>query len=217
MSRRPIKPPAKGRSLANEARDFDEFLKRELPPAMLEHASYIADAVQRAGERYDRFVERDEWRDFTARSKRLKNISASMEDLASGLCDLDILSLADLECRVDPKEIATLVGSLRLFKKQIDILVQGIQKKGRPRDLAEERWIIELADIFENTFPRRPTISGSGYTPIDKRGMFYKFLELNRPGSYPQRNKLHPSQIVRVLKRREAGKSCTASGHTQRG
>lgn len=205
MSRRPIKPPARGKNLASEAMDFDEFLKRELPPAMLEHASYIVDAVRRAGERYDLYIVRDEWSDFSARRKRLKRVSGLMEDLASGLCDLDILSLADLESRVNSKEIAALIGSLRLLNKQITVLVEGIQKKGRPRNLAEERWVNELADIFENVFSRRPTISGSGYTPINKRGKFYEFLTLDPPKRLLELSKLHPSQVARILKRRKAG------------
>ena len=31
-------------------------------------------------------------------------------------------------------------------------LIEETRSSGRPRDLAEERWILELADIYENAF-----------------------------------------------------------------
>ena len=40
-----------------------------------------------------------------------------------------------------------------------------LSKGGNPTDYATERWILELADIFENAFSKPPSISGSGEDP----------------------------------------------------
>ena len=66
------------------------------------------------------------------------------------------------------------------------------------RDLAEERWITELADIYENAFSR-PALIG----PVKKRGNFYDLLQVSRPKEYPTKGKLGVRQIDRMLKRRK--------------
>jgi hypothetical protein len=123
--------------------------------------------------------------------------------LESSLCELDILSRDDLESRIDPKEMKALVGSLHLLSKETTTLANEVQENGRPRDLAEERWILELADIYENAFCQPVRVSGSGAGLIKQRGMFYRLLELSRPISFPRHGKLNPRQIERMLKRRK--------------
>lgn len=115
----------------------------------------------------------------------------------------DILSRDDLANRVDPKEIEGLVGSLGLLIKETADLAKEAQGNGRPRDLAEERWILELADIYENAFSRPAGVSGSGAAPTEQRGKFYRLLELSRPISFPRHGKLNPRQIKRMLKLRK--------------
>ena len=90
--------------------------------------------------------------DYAARRNRLNRIAELVNELKSGLTELDILSRDELASRIDPKEIETLVGSLSLLSKETMELFKEAQENGRPRDLAEERWILELADIYENAF-----------------------------------------------------------------
>jgi hypothetical protein len=68
--------------------------------------------------------------------------------LASELCELDILSRDDLQNRLGTKELKALIGSLRILFTQTADMAQGVQKIGKPRNIAEERWILELADIY---------------------------------------------------------------------
>jgi hypothetical protein len=204
MSRSPAKPEAIGKASASESRsDIHEFLVRELPPENVKHASYIANALREAGERYDRHIaRRDEWLDYATRKNKLERVTNLIEGLASGLGELDILSLEYLASRVDEKQLDELVGSLRRLGKETAKLVEQTQANGRPRDLAEERWILELADIYENAFYEPAAVWGSGEGPIKGRHSFYRFLELNRPKSFPRHGKLHLRQVDRLLKRR---------------
>jgi hypothetical protein len=127
--------------------------------------------------------------------------------LASVLYQLDILSFDDLAVRIDPKKIETLVGSLLFLSKESHDLATEVQDKGKPRDLAEERWIFELADIYENAFGQPASVSGSGSDNDDdelpnRRGKFYRLLEVSRPASFPRHGKLSLRQIDRMLERR---------------
>jgi hypothetical protein len=203
VSRRPTKPQATLKSPAIESgSDVHEFLVRELPPENVRRASYFANAAWEAGERYVRYSERkDEWSSYATRRDKLKKIVMLTEELASGLSDLDTLSRDDLARRVGSKEIDGLIGSLRRLGKETTVLVRQFQPEGRGRDLAEERWILEIANIYENAFHQPASVWGKKIGPIKGRS-FYRFLELNRSPSRKWNGKLHPRQVDRVLKRR---------------
>ncbi|MGD0419804.1 MAG: hypothetical protein ABSA68_09560 [Xanthobacteraceae bacterium] len=179
-----------------------EFLLRELPPAKTKQARYLTSALLNAGARYDRYNaerSRREWLNYVTRRVRLARITKSANEVASGLCELDILTRDDLASRVDPKEVEVLVGSLRLLSKETADLGKEVQKNGRPRDLAEERWILELADIYENAFFQPASVWRSDAGPASK---FLQLLELCRPESFPRHGKLSRRQIDRTLKHR---------------
>jgi hypothetical protein len=118
------------------------------------------------------------------------------------LRDLDILSRDDLTSRVDPKQIEVLIGLLFFFSKGVVDLLNGVQTKGRPRDLAEERWILELADIYENFFCKPARIWGSGVHSGKRRGTFYELLNASRPSSFPRHGKMSLKQLNRTLRQR---------------
>lgn len=180
-----------------------DFLTRELPPGKANQAAYLTEAVQKAGARYDRYAEkrnRKEWQNYSARANMLNSIKDLSVSLASYLSDLDILTRDDLETQIDPTKIETLIGSLVLLNKEANALVREIQKSGRPRDLAEERWVLELADIYENAFNEPPSVWRSTSGSVSK---FYSFLELSRPETFPRFGKLSRRQIDRMLKLRD--------------
>jgi hypothetical protein len=208
MSRRSTKPEAPFRNPSTCAgSDIHGFLIRELPQKKATRASYFADAVREAGERYDRYIARkDEWWSFTDRRDKLKKIATFIDGVASGLRELDILSRDDLASRIGSKEIDELVGSLHRLNREATMLARQAQTMGRPRDLAEERWILELADIYENAFQRPATVWGTG-GPIKGRKGFYRFLELSRPEKFPGHGKLHPRQVDRLLKQRRQARA----------
>ena len=180
------------------------FLVRELPPQSIQQVAYLTEALLAAGERYDRYMAKEnEWLDYSVRKKQLERITILAEGLASTLRDLDIVSHDDLATRIDKQVNEALIGSLRLLSRETTTLSAEVQRNGRPRDLAEERWVLELADIYENAFSRRARVSGSGDGELKHRGSFYRLLEVSRPSSFPRHGKLTVRQIDRALKRRK--------------
>jgi hypothetical protein len=204
LSSHPAKPKALEESRGS-GEDLYEFLVRELPPGVTSEARYFATALREAGARYDRYVaSKHEWFHYGPRKNRLKAIAKSADELASTLCELDILSREDLGNLLNPKEIQALVGSLGLLEKVTTGLAKDVQENGKPRDLAEERWILDLADIYENAFGEPARVWGSGSDKTTKRrGKFYRMLELSRPPRFPGHGKLTVRQIDRTLKRRK--------------
>jgi hypothetical protein len=123
MSRRTTKPQATLTGPRSEScSDVQAFLFRELAPRNARRASYFAGAVREAGERYDRYIDRrDEWWNFAVRRDKLKKITTFIDGVASGLCELDILSRDDLASRIGSKEIDELVSSLHRLSKEATV------------------------------------------------------------------------------------------------
>jgi hypothetical protein len=201
---RSAKQQAKSEWLAQEGRaDILDFLKRELPPGKIKQASYIMDELQKAGARYDRYtVKRKDWWNYTRRRQRLETVNKLAMELETSLSELDILTRDDLASRVDPKEIEALIGSLVFLRKETADLVKHVQKNGKPPDFAEKRWILELADIYENFFSKPARVWGSGSEPVKRRGKFWDLLNVSRPLSLVRYGKLSLRQIDRMLRLR---------------
>ncbi len=201
MSVRSEKHPAiEERRPHERGEHIQEFLARKLPPGKTTEAPYVAIALLEAGARYDRYTAgKNDWWDYVKRKSQLATITNYAEWLETALHELDIISREDFANRVDPKEINALVGSLRLVSKEMTELGKEIQKIGRPRDLAEERWMMEVADIYENAFGKPARVG-----PVKQRGNFYDLLQLSRPTSYAPMGKLSIRQIDRLLKRRKS-------------
>jgi hypothetical protein len=175
----------------NEPHELPKFLGRKLSTKQV---TYVVRALETAGARYDRYTaRRDEWLDYATRRNRIKFIIKLTSELTAGLSELDVVSRDDLATRADQKKIEVLLGSLTRLGAEMCDLLADVQDNGRPRDLAEERWMLELADIYENAF---------GQPAGANRTMFCRLLELSRPSSFPRHGKLNPRQIGRTLKRR---------------
>jgi hypothetical protein len=208
---RPSKPPPVAESASQHRSErVCDFLERKLPPGMTDQAPFLTEALLEASARYDRYAaSKKDWFSYVRRRERLLKVARLARQLASEFCELDILSRDDLGSRIDPEQVDSLIGSLHLLRTGIMELAEGVQKDGKPRDLAEERWILELADIYENTFSRPAGVWGSGTGPKKQRGTFYQLLEVGRPMSFPRYGKLSPRQVERILKRRR-GRNPTA-------
>jgi hypothetical protein len=179
------------------------FLTRELPPRRRDDVEHFARAVREAGDRYDRYDERRaDWEKYSRRRARLRKLEQLAADLASALCSLDILSHDDLASRIGLEKIDYLTGLLQLLNQNAGTLERETQVRGKPTDHATERWILELADIFENAFSRPPRISGSGEDPAGRRGRFYRLLELGRPTRFARHGRLSPKHVQTLLKLR---------------
>ena len=167
------------------------FLTRELPPRRREDVEYFARAIREAGDRYDRYDgRRADWEKYSSRRARLRKLEELAANLASALCSLDILSHDDLANRIGSEKVDYLIGLLQLLNQHAGALERETQVRGKPTDHATERWILELADIFENAFSRPPSISGSGEDLAGRRGRFYRLLELGRPSRFARHGRL---------------------------
>jgi hypothetical protein len=180
------------------------FLARELPPQRIDQAEYLTEALLVAGARYDRYRARaKDCMNYSLRRTRLNRVTKLADELAQSLRDLDILTHDELASRIDEKVNEALIGSLLRLSKETNELTKDTQKIGKARDLAEECWMFEVADIYENTFGRPARIAGSGDGDPKQRGSFYRLLEVCRPSSYARHGKLSVRQVDRVLKRRK--------------
>lgn len=184
-----------------------EFLLRKLPPRNAKQANYLAEALTKAGDRYDRYAaetNRRKWLNYRARRNRLQRISDLVRRLVNDLSEVDILSHEDLCSRVDAGVLQAVVASLPMIGKVAGELASETQRTGRPKDLAEERWISEAADIYENAFSEAVHTWKSESGPMST---FYHLLELSRPSSFPRYGKLSRRQIVRTLSKRSRAKT----------
>jgi hypothetical protein len=194
------------RRILDRGEAIREFLAQRLPPGKTEQADYLTEALLKAGARYDRYAEesnRNKWLDYAGRGSRFAKITRSIEELVSAMSELDVLSRDDLRNRVDPAALGAVeavIGSLLVVGKATNDLAKETQNKGRPRDLAEERWLFELADIYANAFsePARVWRSDDGLMSD-----FYRLLELSRPETFPRHGKLSRRQIARILSERK--------------
>jgi hypothetical protein len=104
----------------------------------------------------------------------------------------------DLAGRFNEGMHQSLINALLLLRKEALELTKEVQQNGRWHDLAEERWIFELADIYENIFSRPARVSGSGDGELEQRGDYYRLLVLSLPSSFPRHGKLWVKQIDRT-------------------
>jgi hypothetical protein len=199
--RRSTKQLTQEESPAQEGdRDIRGFLQRELPRPKRKQAPYIADFLLEAAARYDRYTaRRDEWWDYTPRKRQLQMITKQAKELAGLLCALDILTRDDFARRVGTKEIEALVGSLVFLAQETKSLADGIQTDGRPRDLAEERWILEVADAYEDAFGRRASVWSSGSGAAKERGNFIDSWRLAALDLIPGMASLIPGRSAECL------------------
>jgi hypothetical protein len=195
MPRRPEKPQTLPREPAEQIQDF---LARNLPPGRTAEAAYLTEALLAAGARYDRYIAaKAEWWSYVKRKERLERVARYADWLEVALHELDIISRDDFAKRVDRKEIDALIGLLRSLGQEMAALGKQVQSIGKPRDLAEERWVMALADIYENVFGAPACIG-----PLKRRGNFYALLLVSRPTEYPGAGKLSVRQINRMLERK---------------
>lgn len=183
----------------DEGRSIREFFARELPPKKAKQASRFSDAAFKASERYRRHAEKKhEWYWYSDRRSRLREIEDSSKALVCVLCNLDVLTREEFSNRLDPDAINSLVGSLTFLHKETLDLAGQLPKKGKPRDIAQERWILQLAEIFESAFRRPARVWGSADGTME--GRFYRLMEAACPEGIPQDDKLSVRQINRLIK-----------------
>lgn len=181
-----------------------EFLKRKLPQGAQGDLTVIVQALESAGRQYERYANApQEWRNYGKRRKNLNNIQERATRLRDLLVRLDPISRDDIEVHLGNEKVQTLQGYLSDLGYRSQQMFEEIQtKKGRSRNVPRDRWVQEVADIYECNFRRPATVSGSGNALKEKRGNFYTLLWLSLPEGIRQHWTLHPKTLTRILKSR---------------
>lgn len=184
-------------------RRIREHLDRSLRTIKEGDRKEIEAALLRAADRYDRYMSsEDEWKEYAQRAAKLDGIRDHAREAAKGIGSLDIISREDFEARLGRERLATIKFDLERLALEADRLAKEVQRRGAPKNLAEERWIWEVADIFENALGKEAKVWGPGSGRRKNKGPFYELLEVCRPNFFPRYGKLHSKQVRTVLKRR---------------
>jgi hypothetical protein len=180
-----------------------EFLLCALPKGARSRVDEMIRAWDYAGRRYERYAEtRTIWSDYKRWRDMLWRLISTSGNLAKDIARLDPISRDDLEARVGSEKLETVIGYLDTLAEQAQSICQQIQVAGPSRDLALERWVHDVAAIYEANFRRKASISGSASELRRERGKFNRLLHIAKPAPLPQRALAHPARLTRILKRR---------------
>ena len=155
-----------------------------------------------AAERYDRYQKSSDGNVPAGRRRELKKIAADSIELVSRLSRLNIISRDELDSSLGLEKIEILIGHLLCLYGEARIIYSPLKKRGAPGNVAQNIWISEVADIFETNFRKEPKVTGNNSTSIEKRGKFFRLLDISRPLSLPRHGTLGPNQVRRVLNNR---------------
>lgn len=184
------------------------FLGKALPRKPNAERDQLVDALTRAGLRYDHYMQCvNQWKYYSKRRKNLFEIWNASRSLIESLNGLDPISRNDIEQKMGHDKTESLQFLLARLHDEVITVVKSLQTRGTPRNIAEERWIFEIADIYEQAFstqskPRAASVWGPRVSARHDRGPFYELLKLSVPSSFPRHGKLDPAHVTRVLKRR---------------
>ena len=189
-----------------------EFLRKSLPDMDESDLDFIVTGLLRAGERYDRYAaNKEDWISYANRRRVLTKIAEHAAELVKSLRELDIISRDILEERLSLERLGTISSFLGYLEREGTKLAGDVQKEGRQIDLAEEIWILEIAEIFENAFGRSASDSDPGSGKKKNRRPFFQLLKLSRPSSFPRYGKLDRRQVDRVFDRKNRKPRAPAS------
>ena len=161
-----------------------EFLRKSLPDMDESDLDFIVTGLLRAGERYDRYAaNKEDWISYANRRRVLTRIADHAAELVESLRELDIISRDILEERLSTERLGTISIYLGYLEREGTKLADSVQKEGRQIDLAEEIWILEIAEYFQNTFGRSATELDSASGKKKNRSPFFQLLELSRARS----------------------------------
>jgi len=178
--------------------ELRDFVQNGLPPRNRSRKEEVLKGLAHARDRYERYARaREQWQPPKRRKSALVEIRRLSEGLRAALGNLDPISKDDLNVAIGSDVFDRLHSCLSEIILKSNDLAKDIRTDGRPRDLARERWIHEVADIYENNFGRKAALYGRNSGP------FYRLLHNGMPESFPRHGSLDPRQIKRVLDRRK--------------
>lgn len=182
--------------------ELRKFLETELPRKNRDQVESVMGVLDRASLRYERYCKnRSQWKSYRDRKKILSDLSEHAKKARWAFEGIDLISKDDLADLLGGEEVEKIDGFLANLEFRSSQVADKVQKSGAPKDLAEERWVCEVARIYKTNFGKKATVSGSGSGPPAKRGKFYKLLVLSRPNSHPLHGSFHPRQVKRILAR----------------
>lgn len=181
-----------------------QFLERAPRHKSKTERKQIAEALVRAGSKYDDHVRHKQLSKPSERRNNFKMVVHHSKELVEILSSLDMIDKDDLEVRLGKDEFQITIVRITFLLCEASELYKTIQKRGRPRDEAKRRWIREVADIYENNFGKTASVWGPSAAKV--KGPFYKLLEASSPDELPRFGALDPRTVTRVLKERSKDK-----------
>jgi hypothetical protein len=173
------------------------FLDSRLPRKARRNLQSIVDAIVDEARKYNaRIATKHLWSDYGARRRRLKMLSNASVVLARELLALDPIAKELLAPRLPLETLEKVKGHLLDIRFHADELLRQSPQRGRPPNVAEEIWVMAIADIFEVSFERKPSISQA-------RGAFFELLKVARPFRMMREGDLDTRSLRRALKKRE--------------
>jgi hypothetical protein len=178
-----------------------DFLHRKVGPDSSGKATSVTEAVIAANERYVRHMaDKARWMNLSQRNGRLRRIERHTRELHEEVSNLDSVAFLDMHDRLGSGTMERLQWELTRLGTDAAQLLKEAQKTGRPKNLAQERWVRALSEIYEAFAGKPARISGSASGPSSKRGPFYEFLEICVPDRFvPRLGFLDPTQVRRIL------------------
>ena len=123
-----------------------QFLERALPNKSKTERKQIAEALVRAGSKYDDYVRHKQLSKPSERRNNFEKAAYHSEELVGVLSSLDMIGKDDLKARLGQEKLEATIGHLLFLHREATELSRTVQKRGRPRDEAKGRWIREVAE-----------------------------------------------------------------------
>ena len=190
-------------SLARQKRIL-EFLETPLAHKSKTERKQIAEALIRAGRKYDDYVSPKQLPKLKERRDSLISAKKRSEKLVEILLNFSMFEKDDLERRLGHERLEVTIGHLRSLRHNVIELPKGIKTtRGRPRNEAKFRWIREVAEIYENYSGKKASVWGSdsktGKGKGAGRGPYYDLLEASLPDGFLRHDSLSPDTVRKHL------------------
>jgi hypothetical protein len=114
-----------------------ECVQKLLPKKTAVERSEVEGALIRAARRYDRYSSfKEEWRDYANRRKMLGNVLEASDATCEHIRKMDTMSREHIENRLGEGRLERMKSDLEMLAYEVRRLVEGLQSKGSPIDLA---------------------------------------------------------------------------------
>src|SRR5260370_31868852 len=132
--------------------ELKKYLEKHLPNNAPSDVEAFVEAVRAEARRYVLNVE-TLGQPKSNRPSRRQNLQKAFDEaraLRGSLSRLDSIFVEDLDQEMGRNSVQQLIGHLARFSERTADLLARMSKTGRPPNVAQERWVYALADLYES-------------------------------------------------------------------